>query len=257
MKKEETSYEKVREKILKTDWDYKEYLPEALSDVEHMPKWRKREMLISACEEGFLELAQYLYSLKSVKKCIDSDDCSKLLYRVCLNKDYEMGKWIYTCVGRRKRNLRNRIDPFYAACMYGDLETAKELYDENPCEIDALTFGIVCHYGEADMFEWIYALCGARYCDKESISLYAVCACSNNLGNVKIIFSGENSSYIDVDKCFMTAVCGGYMDIAKWLYDRGGIDIKDKHDVINAYGCPDTCTAVLHDRLNEIEQIKE
>ena len=145
-----------------------------------------------SCEEGRIDLAQWLHSLGG----IDIHYADDMAFRAtCENGHINIAKWLYS-FGSVDIHVYNDIS-FWRTCVNGHVELAKWLYSLGDIDIHAdgdMFFRLSCSYGRIEVAKWLYSL-----------------------GDVDIHSYNDNA--------FFSSCKFGHIQVAKWLYSLGGIDI--------------------------------
>jgi len=128
-----------------------ELYPDLKNKIEHA--------FHSACRNGHLETAQWLYQIKNVP---DSDygfhwRCCFAFQDACSSGRLEVVQWLYQILQPRLLDLA-----FRNACSNGHLQVAQWLYQMNPSiNISALeeyAFRYACINGHLEVAQWLYQI---------------------------------------------------------------------------------------------------
>jgi len=163
-------------------------LQRAMKILHANPRIEVSEYIFNrVCEKGYVEIAQWLYSIMLIKPPIDIPfllasgshhlPVVKWLYSItpmtvyvmssafkiaCINEDIEMAKWIYF-TNEKVIILVDIQELFEMACIYDNLELTQWLYSIRPANsLETLeienAFHWACINGNLQIAKWLYTL---------------------------------------------------------------------------------------------------
>jgi hypothetical protein len=191
------------------------------------------------CEQGHLEIAQWLYSLES--KTHFRKQRTQAFILAIKKGHYEVAKWL---VSLGEVDIHITCDAaFRFVCDAGHLEMAQWLYSLGQVDIhvcDEEAFRWACQNGHLAIVQWLYSLDGTI-----NISVYNHQAfrdaCAN--GNLELsqwlyqIGGSDFNIHMFEDEPFRYACESGHLEIAKWLYSLGDINIHVASDAAFRGAC--------------------
>jgi hypothetical protein len=185
-----------------------------------------------ACVNGHLDICHYILEVDALNS-IDIKDDIILFYQACLYGNLEMAKWLY----ENQSNI-NIFEAFRCACSTGQINICKWLYNidntivKNPsfCTL----FKFVCNKGNK-IYEWLYEI-GINEISTTIMNEIFSIACSNGYINV-IKWLYTKCTIYNIEQNFTKACEAGHLSICEWLYETFKINIRAKHDFIFRQTC--------------------
>ena len=169
------------------------------------------------CKYGRLEIAKWLYSCGNIDTCVNFDSALEIS---CKHGHLEMVKWLYFFdfdIHKHNYDLC-----FRTSCEKGHLEIAKWLY----------SIGVDVHKHKNDLFvecedleimKWLYTFKIENRCEKEAFDR---CCKFGRLEIAKWLYScGNIDIHGDQERAFRWSCYSGHLRVAKWLYSLGNVNI--------------------------------
>ena len=175
------------------------------------------------CENGYLDIAKWLYSRYDHEfKC----DINKAFILSCANGHLDVVQWLHSHV-----NVNNKNKAFNISCKNGYLDIAQWLYlcDNVSVNDRNVAFRMSCANGHINLVQWLYSLGGI---DLPSLK-------RRSEASEKIGFSrfSEDFNADCMDEPFKLACKNGHITVAKWLHSLGGVNIHADNEYAFRTSC--------------------
>ena len=198
------------------------------------------------CGRGNLETVKWLYEI-SKKINIHAED-EDAIRTACRNKYYEVVRWLLEISKNDDEfDIHARDEEIFRnACLNGNLEIAKYIIEianeiKSPIDIhvkDEVAIRSACRIGHIEIVKWLLE-------NNEKINIHAkdeeafksLCK-GGYLKTVKLLvdFASQNKYFdqkIDIrakNEAFRNACGDNYIDIARWIFETGDIDIHANNE---------------------------
>lgn len=182
-----------------------------------------------ACELGYLDIVKFLYS--SVQTHVDYDE---LFVYMCEINNLEIAQWIYYDV---RINSTGNNKSFVLACKHGNIDmiewlvsTGVDIYSENG-------EGIVNAYvnGHREATDFLYEMHISTDFFTRGNDFENLCK-DDKLEMIKYVCDKAGKDIITV-RSFIAACENGNLELAKFLYSYGDIDIDENYNLILSKIC--------------------
>lgn len=214
-------------------------------------------------------------NLKCVSCCLEymksrtlNNDCScnispqyKEFYMFVKRGNLKLCKYIYFNIN--DHIYLNEYTAFKISCEYGHLKIAKWLYsfliehiniEHNSKEEHMLISGfkMASHKGHLEIIKWLYFLdypsallnllsafvisCSREYLEIAKFIYYELCDI-DLVDNVDLEKDIDKDEYLEYQFAFENSCKNGHLDVAKWLYSLGKVDINFESDDVFGLSC--------------------
>lgn len=195
----------------------------------------------NSCKDGNLDMAKWLYSLGGV----NIHALNEYAFRMsCESGKIEVAKWLYSLGGV---DIHAQDEYAFRMCFRsGYRYLAEWLYSLGGIDIHACNehaFRLCCAWGELDLIQWLYSLenqseTGLILDEINRIDIHAEndeafhqCCEDENITVIHWLYSLDNDRFEplirqNLDILFRSCIRYGELEMAKWLYSFGGINIR-------------------------------
>lgn len=207
-------------------------------------------IFIVLCAYGYLETAQWLYSLGDIDIHYNRDGA---FTGSCINNHFETAKWLYS-IGA---NINENSYVFILCCTFGCFEIAQWLYSLGGIDIHYDCEGAFmgsCVAGKFEVVKWLYSLGLGLELDnisnlEKKRRMFSKMIICNKLEILKwLYFIDKNiNKYINnnLNYFFNVSCYTNHLEIAQWLYSLGDIDIHVENDKAFRLSCEKECLEIV------------
>ena len=199
-------------------------------------------LIVSACKYEKLDIIKWLYPLKKwfikVSDIGANDKYETLFSYSCRMGHLKVAKYIYL---HFLVNIHEKEEwAFCLACSNGHLEIAKWLYSLDGITINCRNWNpltMSCHNNHIDVVEWLLELKETHTIDKSTYNKILINSCGNNLPILKLLANYRQLDIFTVSNVFIRISYYGNISVMKWLYDNYKIDIHCYDEAAFRYAC--------------------
>ena len=210
---------------------------EWLSTRHIIGRHRALAAFLSACEGGQMAVAQWLASTFGLDAKYIKSDGYKALSKACSSGNLELVKWLVStappCIGA------NMEDSFIEACKHG-VPLVQFLIDKfcpsptKGLDVYYLLQHKACENNRAELVMWLT--------DTFHLATSGILPRAASMGNLELVQSlvarigklEDITPSMNLTHAFTNACEGGYLEVAKWLYDNYASGPVDSPTVLGA-----------------------
>ncbi|AYV83277.1 MAG: hypothetical protein Hyperionvirus5_83 [Hyperionvirus sp.] len=198
-------------------------LESLLKNVDFKKGARKDQLFRTCCYRGFFTLAEWLYKQNNVDPRIEDGAAFRL---ACCGDQMKLAKWLFSLGGINNIMLNKE---FRIACTHNRMEMAVWLYSLGKIDIRKDIYRLFltgCEYGYLEMIQWLKSLSvpfDIHAFDNDAFYF----ACFNN--RIQVAKWLYKFGGIDVNgrdfTVFKHSFVKGNLDLCKWVYSLGAVDV--------------------------------
>ena len=198
-----------------------------------------------ACENGFLGIAQWLFSLGNINL---HDENEYVFKWACKMGHLEMAKWLYQISINTQSPINIHADNEYAfrwSCKLGLINIPKWLLSLDKIDIhaeDEYSFKWSCWLGNIEVAKWLYeyslSIQSPIRVHTSNDFAFRWAARNGHLEVLKWLYSlGDTAIHAENHYAFRWLCRNGYLKTAQWLYALGNTDIHAENEYALRFSC--------------------
>lgn len=179
------------------------------------------DIFIDVCENGYLNVAQWLFEVNSTIRILHSHDSSFQL--ACENGRLDVAQWLLE-INPSMNVYDGRSFAFRMACGNGHLDVAKWLFEINPLmnisEMNNYAFINACENGYLNVAKWLFEINPTIHITDSCYQFLFHKICTNgHLHIMQWLYQTMKNSnkYIEWNYLLHIAFMESHADFAKWL----------------------------------------